>query len=127
MAELYAVNVPAISKHLKNIFEVEELEADTVISILETTAKDKKNYATQSQQTRDFFAEIQNKLHWAISGKTAAEIIYSEADAAKLYMGLKTWRSAPHGKILKSDVVVAKNYMSHCCFRLKIRFFEKAT
>jgi hypothetical protein len=71
------------------------------------------DYDRESQQTKDFFAMVQNKLHWAISGKTAAEIIYTEADATKLYMGLKTWKAAPDGKILKSDVTVAKNYMSH--------------
>ena len=50
-------------------------------------------------------------MHWAIQGKTAAEIIYSEADAQKVFMGLKTWRNAPEGKILKSDVSVAKNHL----------------
>lgn len=71
------------------------------------------DYDKESQQTKDFFAAVQNKLHWAITGKTAAEIIYTEADATKLYMGLKTWKTAPDGKILKSDVVVAKNYLNH--------------
>jgi hypothetical protein len=51
-------------------------------------------------------------LHWAITGKTAAEIIYSEADATRVFMGLKTWKQAPSGKILKSDVVVAKNHLN---------------
>jgi hypothetical protein len=201
MAELFGVNVPAISKHLRNIFETSELLEDSVISILETTAKDGKNYSTkfyrleailavgyrinssqatdfrkwatqtlnefiikgfvldddrlkrgktfgrdyfdellerireirsserrfyqkitdlyalstdynkESQQTKDFFAAVQNKLHWAITGKTAAEIIYSDADAAKLHMGLKTWKAAPDGKIMKSDAMVAKNYL----------------
>ena len=71
------------------------------------------DYDKDSQQTKDFFAAVQNKLHWAITGKTAAEIIYTEADATKLYMGLKTWKAAPDSKILKSDVVVAKNYLNH--------------
>lgn len=71
------------------------------------------DYQKDSQQTKDFFAAVQNKMHWAISGKTAAEIIYSEADATKIYMGLKTWKAAPDGKILKSDVTIAKNYLSH--------------
>ncbi|MEQ8413402.1 MAG: virulence RhuM family protein [Imperialibacter sp.] len=71
------------------------------------------DYDKESQQTKDFFAMVQNKLHWAITGQTAAEIIYTEADATKLYMGLKTWKAAPDGKILKSDVVVAKNYLAH--------------
>ena len=55
---------------------------------------------------------MQNKLHWAITGQTAAELIYDSADATKLFMGLTTWKHAPDGKILKSDVSVAKNYLS---------------
>ena len=203
MAELFGVNVPAVSKHLKNIFETGELAMDSAISKMETTASDGKNYETtfyrleailavgyrvnssqatefrkwatqtlnefiikgfvmdderlkqgksfgqdffdellerireiraserrfyqkitdiyalstdydkNSHQTKDFFAAVQNKLHWAITGQTAAEIIYTEADATKLYMGLKTWKASPDGKIMKSDVVVAKNYLSH--------------
>ncbi len=61
--------------------------------------------------TKDFFATTQNKLHWAIQGKTAAEIIYTEADAEKIYMGLKSWGNSPEGKILKSDATIAKNYL----------------
>lgn len=71
------------------------------------------DYDPQSAQTKEFFAMVQNKLHWAITEKTAAEIIYDEADATKLYMGLKTWKDAPDGKIQKSDVSIAKNYLSH--------------
>jgi len=71
------------------------------------------DYDTKSEITKQFFASVQNKLHWAITGKTAAEIIYSEADAKKIYMGLKTWKHAPDGKILKSDVSVAKNYLNN--------------
>jgi len=70
------------------------------------------DYSKEAETTKDFFASVQNKLHWAITGKTAAEIIYTEADAKKIYMGLKTWKYAPDGKILKSDVVVAKNYLN---------------
>ena len=70
------------------------------------------DYSRNTEITHSFFATVQNKLHWAITGKTAAEIIYSEADAAKIFMGLKTWKSAPNGKILKSDVSVAKNYLN---------------
>ena len=202
MTVLFNVEVPAISKHLKNIFVTKELEADSVISILETTAVDGKVYKTryykleailavgyrvnsaeatqfriwatntlkefitkgfvldderlkqgksfgkdyfdellerireiraserrfyqkitdlyalsvdynkEAEITKDFFASVQNKLHWAITGKTAAEIIYTEADAMKIYMGLKTWKDAPNVKILKSDVAVAKNYLN---------------
>jgi len=203
IAELFGVKVPAINKHLKNIFETGELIEDSVVSILETTAADGKNYSTryynldaiiavgyrvnsfQATQfriwatktlrefiikgfvmdderlkrgkqvfgkdyfdellerireiraserrfyqkltdiyalavdynadapvTKEFFATVQNKLHWAITGQTAAEIIYHRADAKKIYMGLTTWKHAPGGKILKSDATVAKNYLS---------------
>lgn len=202
MSALFGVAVPAISKHLKNIFDAQELNQNSVVSKMETTATDGKNYNTtfyhlkavlavgyrvnsseathfriwatntlqeyvvkgfvmdderlksgkhfgkdyftellerireirsserrfyqkitdiyalsidydkDNSTTKDFFAVVQNKLHWAISGKTAAEIIYTEADATKLYMGLKTWKAAPDGKILKSDVAIAKNYLN---------------
>jgi len=69
------------------------------------------DYDSKSEITQQFFATVQNKLHWAITGKTAAEIIYTEADAEKVFMGLKTWKRAPTGKILKSDVAIAKNYL----------------
>lgn len=70
------------------------------------------DYDNKSEITQHFFSSVQNKLHWAITGKTAAEIIYTEADATKIYMGLKTWKQAPKGKILKSDVTIAKNYLN---------------
>jgi hypothetical protein len=70
------------------------------------------DYEKDADITKDFFATVQNKLHWAITGKTAAEIIYSQADAKKRNMGLKTWKNAKRrGKILKSDVSIAKNYL----------------
>jgi hypothetical protein len=69
------------------------------------------DYDKNSPLTKDFFATVQNKLHWAITGKTAAEIIYASADATKLYMGLTNWKHAPDGKILKSDTIIAKNYL----------------
>jgi hypothetical protein len=70
------------------------------------------DYDPRVPLTREFFATVQNKLHWAITGQTAAELIYASADATKLFMGLTTWKHAPNGKILKSDVTVAKNYLS---------------
>jgi hypothetical protein len=203
LAELFGVQRPAITKHLKNIFETNELAENSVSSILEHTAVDGKAYGTkyynldaiiavgyrvnsyqatqfriwatrtlkefiikgfvldderlkqgktvfgkdyfdellerireiraserrfyqkvtdiyalsadydkEAPLTKDFFSSVQNKLHWAITGKTAAEIIYISADATKIYMGLTNWKHAPGGKILKSDVVVAKNYLS---------------
>jgi len=207
LAGLFNVKVPAVSKHLKNVFESGELDEASVVSILETTAADGKNYKTkyynldaiiavgyrvnsyQATQfriwatktlkefiikgfvldderlkqgkhfgkdyfdellerireiraserrfyqkitdiyalsadydknapiTQEFFATVQNKLHWAITGKTAAEIIYDSADAEKIHMGLTSWKEAPDGKILKSDVSVAKNYLSEAHIR----------
>ena len=70
------------------------------------------DYDPNAPLTKEFFASVQNKLHWAITGQTAAELIYDSADATKLFMGLTTWKHAPDGKILKSDVSVAKNYLS---------------
>ena len=70
------------------------------------------DYDVTAQVTRRFFATVQNKLHWAIHGQTAAELIQTRADAEKTNMGLTTWKDAPGGKIQKFDVVVAKNYLS---------------
>ncbi len=70
------------------------------------------DYDKNSEDTKMFFATVQNKLHWAISNQTAAEIIYKNADAKKVFMGLKTWKQAPKGKILKTDVSIAKNYLN---------------
>jgi len=70
------------------------------------------DYDRNSEITRDFYAMVQNKFHYAITGETAAEIVYARADAAKEHMGLRTWRNAPDGRILKSDVTIAKNYLS---------------
>ena len=201
MAQLFDVGVPAISKHLKNIFESGELVENSVISKMETTASDGKNYdttfynldaiisvgyrvnsvrATQFRQwctfvlrqfairgyvldhkrmengaflgvdyfehllaeireirlserrfyqkltdiyataidynkdaptTRLFFKKVQNKMHYAIHGHTAAELIVERANADKEHMGLTTWEKAPNGKIVKTDVSVAKNYL----------------
>jgi len=69
------------------------------------------DYNKDAEETKQFFASVQNKLHWAITGQTAAEIIYSHANAELPHMGLTTWRRAPEGKILKSDVTIAKNYL----------------
>lgn len=214
MAQLFGVGVPAICKHLKNIFEEGELVADSVISKMETTAADGKNYTTtyysldaiiavgyrvsslkatrfrqwatkilneyikkgfamdderlkqgnavfgkdyfrellerirsirtserriwqqitdiyaecstdydkNSPTTRDFYAMIQNRFHYAITGQTAAEIIYSKADHTKDHMGLTTWKNAPDGRVLKSDVSIAKNYLQE----KEIRQLERA-
>ena len=73
------------------------------------------DYDKDSQITQDFYATVQNKFHYAITGQTAAEIIYTKADSNKEHMGLTTWKHSPDGRILKSDVSVAKNY----CPRMK--------
>ncbi len=210
MAQLFGVGVPAISKHLKNIFEENELNADVVVSKMEITTqhgaiegKVQRNetafysldaiiavgyrvssaratkfriwatkilneyirkgfvlddnrmkqgeqifgkdyfrellervrsiraserriwqqitdiyaecsidYDRNAPTTRDFYAMIQNRFHYAITGQTAAEIIYTNADHQKANMGLTTWKNAPDGRILKSDVTIAKNYLS---------------
>ena len=80
------------------------------------------DYDKNSPTTRDFYAMIQNRFHYAITGQTAAEIIYSKADHTKDYMGLTTWKNAPDGRILKSDVSIAKNYLQE----KEIRQLERA-
>lgn len=80
------------------------------------------DYDKNSQTTHDFYAMIQNRFHYAITGQTAAEIIYTKADHTKDHMGLTTWKNAPDGRILKSDVSIAKNYLQE----KEIRQLERA-
>lgn len=80
------------------------------------------DYDKNSEETRSFYAMVQNKFHYAIVGQTAAEIIYSKADRTKEHMGLTTWKNAPEGRVLKSDVAVAKNYLN----AKEIRQLERA-
>ena len=80
------------------------------------------DYDRTSPTTRDFYAMIQNRFHYAITGQTAAEIIYTKADHTKDHMGLTTWKNAPDGRVLKSDVSVAKNYLQE----KEIRQLERA-
>lgn len=70
------------------------------------------DYDRTAKTTKQFFAKVQNKMHYAVHGHTAAELIYERANAEKLHMGLTTWANAPEGKIVKSDVSIAKNYLS---------------
>ena len=70
------------------------------------------DYDVTAQATKRFFAMVQDKLHWAIHGQTAAEVVYNRADAEKEYMGLTSWKDGPVGKIQRFDVVVAKNYLT---------------
>ena len=217
MAELFDVNVPGISKHLKNIYEEGELSESATVSILETVQNEngrsvKRNvsfynldaiisvgyrvnsakatkfriwatgilkeyikkgfvldderleqgnavfgkdyfkellervrsiraserriwqqitdifaecsidYDKDSEITKKFFATVQNKFHYAITGQTAAEIVYERADHKKEHMGLTTWKNSPSGRVLKSDVNIAKNYLSE----KQIRQLERA-
>ena len=69
------------------------------------------DYDRSSPVTKEFYAMVQNKFHYAITGQTAAEIIYSKADHTKEHMGLTTWKNAPEGRVLRSDVSIAKNYL----------------
>ena len=69
------------------------------------------DYDRNAKTTRDFYAMVQNRFHYAITGQTAAEIIYSKADHTKEHMGMTTWKNAPDGRVLKSDVIIAKNYL----------------
>ena len=80
------------------------------------------DYDKDSEVTQEFYAIVQNKFHFAITGQTAAEIIYSKADGSKENMGLTTWKNAPEGRILKSDVGIAKNYLNET----EIRRLERA-
>ena len=80
------------------------------------------DYDKNSTTTQDFYAMIQNRFHYAITGQTAAEIVYTKADHTKEHMGLTTWKNAPDGRILKSDVSIAKNYLQE----KEIRQLERA-
>lgn len=96
------------------ISEIQEIRASErrfyqKITDIYATAVD---YSADSQTTKNFFATVQNKMHYAVHGSTAAEVIVSRADHTKQHMGLTSWRNAPDGKIVKADVSVAKNYLS---------------
>ena len=96
------------------ISEIQEIRASErrfyqKITDIYATAVD---YSLNSQTTRNFFATVQNKMHYAVHGNTAAEVIMARADHTKEHMGLTSWRNAPDGKIVKADVSVAKNYLS---------------
>ena len=97
------------------ISEIQEIRASErrfyqKITDIYATAVD---YSLDSQITKDFFATVQNKMHYAVHGNTAAEVIVGRADHTKKHMGLTTWKNAPKGKIVKADVSIAKNYLSH--------------
>jgi hypothetical protein len=96
---------------LQRIREIRASERRFYLKITDIYEQCSIDYDKDAAITKLFFQTVQNKLHWAVTGKTAAEIIASRADAAKPSMGLTTWKNAPQGKILKSDVGIAKNYL----------------
>lgn len=97
---------------LERVREIRASERRFYQKITDIYAECSIDYDPQAPVTRKFYATVQNKLHWAITGQTAAELIKSRADADKPNMGLETWKKAPKGKIIKSDVSTAKNYLS---------------
>jgi len=97
---------------LERIREIRASERRFYQKITDIYAECSIDYDPSAEITKTFYVTVQNKLHWAITGKTAAEIIAFRADASKPNMGLTTWKNAPKGKILKSDVSIAKNYLS---------------
>ncbi|UXX81058.1 virulence RhuM family protein [Reichenbachiella carrageenanivorans] len=97
---------------LERIREIRASERRFYQKITDIYAQCSIDYDPKAEVTQTFYKTVQNKLHWAITGHTAAEIIKQRADADKLNMGLTTWKNAPSGKVLKTDISVAKNYLS---------------
>ena len=97
---------------LERIREIRASERRAYQKITDVFEQCSYDYDKNSEVTRAFYAFVQNKLHFAVTGQTAAELIYERADAQKPTMGLTTWKAAPDGKIIKRDVIVAKNYMN---------------
>ena len=97
---------------LERIREIRTSERRYYQKITDVYAECSADYDAKSETTRLFFKMVQNMMHWAVTHQTAAEIIYSRADAEKPHMGLTTWKNAPDGRVQKSDTVVAKNYLS---------------
>ena len=96
---------------LERIREIRASERRFYLKITDIYEQCSIDYLQNAEITKTFFSTVQNKLHWAITGKTSAEIIAERAKASLPNMGLNTWKNAPDGKILKSDVSIAKNYM----------------
>ena len=97
---------------LERIREIRASERRAYQKIADVFEQCSSDYQSNSEETQLFFQMVQNKLHFASTGKTAAEIVHSRADANNPFMGLTTWKNAPRGKIIKSDVTIAKNYLS---------------
>lgn len=96
---------------LERIRSIRASERRIWLQLTDIFAECSIDYDKDSRATHLFYADIQNKFHYAIAGKTAAEIVYENADANKEHMGLKTWKNSPDGRVLQSDVTIAKNYL----------------
>lgn len=96
---------------LQRIREIRASERRFYLKLTDIFEQCSIDYDAHAEVTKTFFSTVQNKLHWAVTGQTAAEIIAARADATKPTMGLTTWKNAPSGKVLKGDVAVAKNYL----------------
>ena len=107
---------------LERVRSIRASERRIWLQITDIFAECSIDYDKEADITKDFYAIVQNKFHYAITGKTAAEIINTSADRTKDHMGLTTWKNAPDGRILKSDVTVAKNYLEE----KQIRQLERA-
>ena len=107
---------------LERVRSIRASERRIWLQITDIFAECSIDYDKEADITKDFYAMVQNKFHYAITGKTAAEIINTSADKIKEHMGLTSWKNAPDGRILKSDVVVAKNYLEE----KQIRQLERA-
>src|SRR5574344_24042 len=99
-------------EQLERIRDVRSSERRLYQKITDIYAQCSADYDPNHQTSKEFFSTVQNKLHWAIVGETAAEIIYNRVDSNKQNMGLTSWKNSPNGRIRKDDVVVAKNYLS---------------
>lgn len=110
------------SELLERVRSIRASERRIWQQITDIYAECSTDYDKNAPTTRDFYAMIQNRFHYAITGQTAAEIIYTKADHTKEHMGLTTWKNAPDGRILKSDVSIAKNYLQE----KEIRQLERA-
>lgn len=107
---------------LERVRSIRASERRIWLQITDIFAECSIDYDKEADITKDFYAMVQNKFHYAITGKTAAEIIGTSADKTKEHMGLTTWKNAPDGRILKSDVTIAKNYLEE----KQIRQLERA-
>jgi hypothetical protein len=104
---------------LEKIREIRASERRAYQKIADVFEQCSSNYSSNSKETKLFFKTVQNKLHFATTGQTAAEIIYNRADSEQPYMGLTTWKNAPQGKVLKSDTTIAPIYFSSSAMRIK--------